>query len=189
MWGVFPTQFLSLNPILLSESKNSKNSGIFWNLWNLSVNMTYLAFLPKQDTFSTQIEVPGLILMSKRRNLRDSSNLEFILESLESRFQISEILQISPFWHQNRTWDFNLSGKSVLFGQKGQICHICREIPEIPKKFWNSWNFFILITELCSVTKIEWEKHPTLCFWPKMVEIWAKSEIGRFKSAEIGQTS
>ena len=93
----FPTQFLSLNPILQSESKNSKNSGIFWNLWNLSANMTYLAFLPKQNTFPTQIEVPGPILMSKRRNLRDSSNLEFILESLESRFQISEILPISPF--------------------------------------------------------------------------------------------
>ena len=89
--GHFSHSILSLNTILLSESKNSKNSGIFWNLWNLSVNMTYLAFLPKQDTFPTQIEVPGPILMSKRRNLRDSSNLEFILESLESRFQISEI--------------------------------------------------------------------------------------------------
>ncbi len=64
----------------------------FWNLWNFSANTTYLAFLPKQDTFPTQIEVPDPILMSKRRNLRDSSNLEFILESLESRFQISEIL-------------------------------------------------------------------------------------------------
>ena len=49
MWGIFPTQLLSLNPILLWESKNSKNSGIFWNLWNFSTNMTYLAFLPKQD--------------------------------------------------------------------------------------------------------------------------------------------
>ena len=29
MWGVFPTQLLSLNPILHSESRNSKNSGIF----------------------------------------------------------------------------------------------------------------------------------------------------------------
>ena len=121
MWGIFPTQFLSLNPILLSESKNSKNSGIFWNLWNLSANMTYLAFLPKQNTFPTQIEVPGPILMSKRRNLWDSSNLEFILESLESRFQISEILQISAFWHQNRFWGFNLSGKSAPFGKNGQI--------------------------------------------------------------------
>ena len=69
----------------------------FWNFlesMNLSPNMTYWAFLPKKDTFPTQIEVPGPILMSKRRNLRNSSNLEFILESLESRFQISEIWQI-----------------------------------------------------------------------------------------------
>ena len=56
------------------------------------------------------------------------------------------------------------------------------------EKFQNSWNFLIPITELGSVTKVEWEKPPTLCFWPKVAELGAKSEIGRFKLAEIGQT-
>ena len=30
MWAIFPTQLLSLNSILQSESRNSKNSGIVW---------------------------------------------------------------------------------------------------------------------------------------------------------------
>ena len=38
------------------------------------------------------------------------------------------------------------------------------------------------------MTKIEWKKYPPLCFWPKLEELWAKSEIGRFKSAKIGKT-
>ena len=157
------------NPILLSESKNSKNSGIFWNLWNLSANITYLAFLAKQNTFPTQIEVPDLILMSKRRNLWDSSNLEFILESVESRFQISKILKISPFWHQNRTWDFNLSGKSVLFGQKLErpnMSYLQRNSID-SKKFQNSWNFLIPTAESGLVTKIEWENAPHCDFGQK----------------------
>ena len=92
--GHFSHSILVTEPDSLIRITKFQEFWIFWNLWNLSANMTYLAFLPKQDTFLTQIEVPDPILMSKRRNLRDSSNLEFILESLKSRFQISEILQI-----------------------------------------------------------------------------------------------
>ena len=53
------------------------------------------------------------------------------------------------------------------------------------KKFQNCWNFSILITELGSVTKIEWEKCPKLLFWSKMSKSRGKSEIGWLKSAEI----
>ena len=95
--GHFSHSILVTEPDSLIRITKFQEFWIFWNLWNLSANMTYLAFLPKQDTFPTQIEVPGPILISKRRNLRESSNLEFILESLESRFQISEIFQISTF--------------------------------------------------------------------------------------------
>ena len=114
------------------------------------------------------------------------------LERFPERFQRfqknSRIFGIFQFWLQNQIRGLKLSGNDVPFDQNGQTWEIYREIPKIPKKFQNSWNYSIPNAESGWVTKVEWEKHPTLCFWPKMVELWAKSEIGRFKSAEIGRT-
>ena len=91
MWGVFPTQFLSLNLILLSESRNSKKSVIFWNLWNLSANTPNLFVLPKWGTFPTQIKAPDLILMSKRWNLQNFTDLESWFQWFQNKFQIAGI--------------------------------------------------------------------------------------------------
>ena len=54
---------------------------LFWNHWNLPWIPWYWAILVKWGTFSTQIEAPDPILMSKFRNFQNSSDLEFILES------------------------------------------------------------------------------------------------------------
>ena len=58
-------------------------------------------------------------------------------------------------------------------------------ISKVIFKIYNSHFFSISMRNCYFLTKIEWEKHPTLWFWPKTVELWAKLEIGWLKSAEI----
>ena len=110
----------------------------------------------------------------------------------QNKFQNAGILQISTFWHQNRIWGFNLHGKSVLVLQKGpkrpNLANLRRD-SRASEKFQNSWNFQIPNAESGSAMNFEWKKHPILWFWSNMVELWAKTNIGRLKSAEIGRPS
>ena len=210
MWGIFPTQFLSLNPILLSESKNSKNSGIFWNLWNLSANMTYLSVLPKWGTFPTQIKAPEPILMSKSWNLQNLTDLESWFQWFQNKFQIAQNFFDIRIRSGTSIWVGKVSclGKTDKFWVFVERFHRFQKLPEFLEFFdsdsrirfsdknWVGKTPHIVILakngRIMSqignqLIKISWNQ---LIFysdqsWSKTAKSEGKSEIGWLKSAEI----
>ncbi len=82
IWGIFPTQFWSLNPILQLEMRNSNNSGIPWNLWNLSIYITSLGCFGQMGHFFHSKLSPGFesaIKIKKFQKLWNSQNSSGIL--------------------------------------------------------------------------------------------------------------
>ena len=115
---VFPLNIRPRNPILMSELKNSKDSGILellWNLWNLLRSPSILAFLDKWHINSTQFYALNLNLKSELRKLFHSPKTGQKLDIYREIPPIpknSRILGISQFRSQNQVqWSY-LSGKN-----------------------------------------------------------------------------